>query len=97
MARFELTIYGENDEIEKVYETDHVRYGVLMKALEYGDKVGKKGQKEQMEAANAIVKRVFAGLTDEELLNADMEDVLAVFTQVTRQAGKIEGSEASKN
>lgn len=97
MAKFELNIYGENDEIIKRYETDHIRYGVLMEALEVDEKAKGKTEAEQIKAANAIVKRVFYGLTDEELMNADMNDVLNTYAQVTRQAEKIGSSDGAKN
>ena len=97
MAKFELNIYGDNDEILKRYETDHIRYGVLMEALEVDEKTKGKTEAEQIKAANAIVKRVFYGLTDEELMNADMNDVLNTYAQVTRQAEKIGGSDGAKN
>ena len=98
MAKFELNIYGENDEIIKRYETDHIRYGVLMEALEIEEKTKGKPEAEQIKAANALVKRVFHGLTDEELMLADMTDVLNTYAQVTRQAEKIGGSDgAAKN
>lgn len=96
MAKFELNIYGDNDEILKRYETDHIRYGVLMEALEVEEKTKGKTEAEQIKAANAIVKRVFYGLTDEELMNADMGDVLNTYAQVTRQAEKIGGSDGAK-
>jgi hypothetical protein len=97
MAKFELNIYGDNDEILKRYETDHIRYGVLMEALEVDEKTKGKTEAEQIKAANAIVKRVFYGLTDEELMNADMNDVFNTYAQVTRQTEKIGGSDGAKN
>lgn len=96
MAKFELNIYGENDEIIKKYETDHIRYGVLMQALEMQE-AAESDPKKQFETANAIVKRVFHGLTDAELELADVNDVLNTFAQVTSQANKIGGSDDSKN
>jgi len=99
MAKFELNIYGENDEIIKKYETDHIRYGVLMQALEMEEETDGKPMAEQIKAANAIVKRVFHGLTDDELMLADMEDVLNTYAQITKQAEKIGGGSngAEKN
>lgn len=98
MAKFELNIYGENDEIIKKYETDHIRYGVLMQALELEEKLNKKSQLEQIKAANIIVKKVFHGLTDDELMLADVGDVLNTFAQVQQQANAIGGSNgAAKN
>lgn len=84
MARFSLNIYGKNDEIIKTYETEHVRFGVLMQALEISEKNLENADK--LKAAMAIVKALFNELTDDELSNADTGDVLALFVQVTRMS-----------
>lgn len=84
MARFSLNIYGENDEIIKTYETEHVRFRVLMQALELKERELDGG--ENIKAAISVVKAVFCGLTDEEIAMADTGDVLAVFAQVTRMS-----------
>lgn len=84
MARFSLNIYGNNDEIIKTYETEHVRFGVLMQALEISEK--NLDNAEKLKAAMTIVKALFNGLTDEDLSNADTGDVLALFIQVTRMS-----------
>lgn len=84
MARFSLNIYGENDEIIKTYETEHVRFGVLMQALEISEK--NLDNAEKLKAAMAIVKALFDGLTDDELAKADTGDVLALYIQVTRMS-----------
>lgn len=97
MAKFELNIYGENDEVIKKYATDHIRYGVLMQALELEEQNKGKSMSEQITAANALVKRVFHGLTDEELMLADVSDVLNTYAQVTKQAENIGGADAEKN
>ncbi len=84
MARFSLNIYGKNDEIIKTYETEHVRFGVLMQALEISEKNLENAEK--LKAAMAIVKVLFDGLTDDELAKADTGDVLALYIQVTRMS-----------
>lgn len=84
MARFSLNIYGKNDEIIKTYETEHVRFGVLMQALEISEK--NLDNAEKLKAAMAIVKALFDGLTDDELAKADTGDVLALYIQVTRMS-----------
>lgn len=97
MAKFELNIYGENDEIVKTYATDHLRYGVLMQALEMQEGMEDMTAAEQMQTANALVKKVFAGLTDAELACADAGDVLATFAQVTKHAERIGKTPSGKN
>ena len=95
MAKFELNIYGEDDEIIKRYETDHIRFGVLLTAIELQEK--QLSADKQFEAVSRILKSVFAGLTDEELKLADTRDIFSTFAQVIRQANGIEGSDNSKN
>lgn len=97
VAKFELNIYGDNDEVLKKYATDHLRYGVLMQALELQEGMEGMTMAEQLETANALVKKVFCGLTDEELACADAGDVLATFAQVTKHAEKIGKTPSGKN
>lgn len=85
MARFALNIYGENDEIIKTYETDHVRWGVFTKAIKASE------NDNSFDAISEIVKMIFVGLTDEEIAKADYNDVIANFVQLTNQAAKISG------
>lgn len=92
MAKFELNIYGKNDEIVKRFETDHIRFGVLLKALEIQDKADGKTAEEVFADACEVVKAVFPGVTDEDLTLADADDVFNTFLQVTRQTGNIKGS-----
>lgn len=97
MARYTLNLYGENDEIIKTFETNHIRYGVLMKALELNDKTDKLTNAELMKGANEIVKAVFTGLTDDDLMLADMEDVMNTYKRVANTANNVQGGSSSKN
>lgn len=91
MARFELSIYGENDEVLKKYETNHVRWGVLLQAVKLQEEIKGKGADEQFAAINQFVKSIFVGLTDEELEKADGLDVVNTFNQLISAVGKING------
>lgn len=92
MAKFELNIYGEDDEIIKRYETDHIRYGVLLKALEIGEKVSKMNNADFIKEAQSLVKCVFVGITDDEIAKADVQDVLSTYQQVTKMSAGVHGS-----
>lgn len=94
MARFELSIYGENDECLKKYETDHVRWGVLLQAVKLQEEIKGKGAEEQFAAINQFIKMIFVGLTDEELEKADGLDVVNTFNQLISAVGKINGDKA---
>jgi hypothetical protein len=96
MAKYELPIYGENDAVVKEYKTNVCPWAVYIEAVEIAEKQKENSPREQLEAIGAILKSVFAGLTDEELRHADTGDVVNTFTQITR-GGQTIKSGASKN
>lgn len=91
MAKFELNIYGKNDEILNTYQTDHIRWGLLVSALDLQEAIKDEAPDEQMKAINRFALELFPGMTEEELRNADGIDVMNVFAQVGRMANKING------
>lgn len=91
MAKFELNIYGPNDEILNTYKTDHVRWGLLTRALEMQEEIKDADEATQFNALHDFVKEIFYDMTDEDLKNADAGDVISVVTQVTKMAAKIKG------
>lgn len=96
MAQFELNIYGNNDEIVKQFATDKVRWGVFMQAFELQDEIENMSQAEQFAMINKFVKKIFPELTDKDLENADIDDVMNTFKQLLNKANKIGGGN-SKN
>lgn len=95
MALFELTIYGNDDEVLKTYATDKVRWGVFMQAVELQDQLDEMTSAEQFDLINQFMKKIFPSLTDEDLNLADGEDVFNTFYQLLRKANAIGGK--SKN
>lgn len=89
MAKFELPIYGENDEIEVLHESNVCPWEVFIRAADIEEKLPKMSAKEQLEAVGDLVKAVFAGLTDAQLKRADALDVMNTFQQITRGGQKI--------
>lgn len=89
MAKYELNIYGANDEIIKSYATDHVAWGVFIKAADMENDIKNKPAMEMFKAVGDILKEVFTGLTDDELMKADGSDVLNLFTQIVSGGQKI--------
>lgn len=96
MAKYELPIYGANDETLKVYETNHIFWGTFIEAADLQEKMQGLSAKEQMMSVNGLLKVVFEGLTDEELNKADVTDVMNIFEQVV-QGGQQIKSGNSKN
>lgn len=97
MALFELNIYGKDDEIVKRFETDKVRWGVYLQATELQESVQNKSIAEKFNSIGAFIKKIFPDLTDEDLENADSDDVLNTFGQLIRKANNIKAGGESKN
>lgn len=93
MSKFELPIYGENDEILKTYKTDIVRFGILEDAIKVAEDTKGKDAQEQLKAIYPILQRVFKGLTSEELKDADLFNVFGVFNQIINLAKNLNGSD----
>ena len=96
MAKYELPIYGENDEVVKMHETNICPWAVYIQAADMQERLQGKGAREQMDAVADILKAVFHTLTDAELLRADGADVMNTFQQIVSGGDKIKGGN-SKN
>lgn len=96
MAKYELPIYGKDDEIVKMHETNICPWAVYIEAAELQEKLQGKSAREQMQAVGDILKAVFCNLTDEELLHADGMDVMNTFQQIVTGGQTIKGG-APKN
>jgi hypothetical protein len=95
MAKYELNIYKENDEIEKTYTTDNILWGFYIEAVKAYEDMQEMTESEQFEMISRFVKRMFIGLTDEELTRASGDDVMNVFAQLMKKARTIGGSKNS--
>lgn len=89
MAQFELNIYGAGDEITKHFETDRVRWGIFVQALELEESLKSAAAKDVISAINEFVKKIFPDITDADLDNADVDDVMNTFKQLLAKAKKI--------
>lgn len=96
MAKYELPIYGENDEVVKMHEANICPWAVYIQAADMQEQLNDKSAREQMEAVGNILKAVFPALTDAELLRADGADVMNTFVQIVSGGQKIKGGN-SKN
>ena len=86
---FELNIYGENDKIIKHYETNHIRYGLLLKSIDFAERSQTMTKKDFITSANELVKAIFVGITDEEIANADFDKVLGVCKQIAGMVSEV--------
>ena len=89
MAQFELNIYGENDEVVKHFETERVRWGIFVQALQLEESLKGANARDMISAINEFVKKIFPNLTDADLECADVDDVMNTFQQLLSKAKKI--------
>ena len=89
MAQFELNIYGTDDEVVKHFETDRVRWGVFVQALELEETLKSANAQGVFSAINEFVKKIFPDLTDADLESADVDDVMNTFKQLLAKAQKL--------
>lgn len=92
MAKYELNIYKANNEIEKTYATDNIPWGFYIEAVKANEEMQEMDTVEQFEMINGFVKRMFIGLTDDELYRAGGDDVINLFNQLIKKGRSIVGS-----
>lgn len=80
--KYSLTIYGEDDAIVKTYGTDIIRYGILEEALRISEESKDSDSKSRLGMISPLLFSLFKGLTEEELRDADINDVFNLFGQI---------------
>lgn len=96
MSTFELNVYGANDEIQKTFLTDRIRWAVFLQAISIHEEIAGKSDKEQYALVGEFIKKLFPGITDADIENADAEDVLNTFWMLVNKANRI-GGKSKKN
>ena len=91
MAKFELPIYGADDEIIKTHMTNIVPWAIFIQAAELDEKSKDMSTLERLKSIGELLKAVFIGLTDDELLRADTGDVMNTFKQIVSGGQAIKG------
>lgn len=96
MSAFELNVYGANDEILKTFATDRIRWGVFLQAIAIHEEIAGKSPEEQYVLVGEFIKKLFPGITDADIENAEAQDVLNTFWLLVNKANKI-GGNSKKN
>lgn len=96
MAKYSLNIYGENDEIIKTYETNVIRWKILVNAVKTYETISEKSTAEQIEVISEFIKSVFPGMTDEDVELADAGDIMNTFNAIVANASRINGGDGGK-
>ena len=95
MAKYELTIYDDNNEVVKTGETDIVKFSTLIKVMELNEKLSEMTYLEQLKEITSVVASAFPNLSVEDVQNADKDDVYNTFQQINRISNGI--NKGSKN
>ena len=96
MSTFELNVYGANDEILKTFTTDRIRWAVFLQAIAIHEEIAGSKPEEQYALIGEFIKKLFPGITDADIDNADAQDVLNTFWLLVAKANKI-GGHSKKN
>lgn len=97
MPKFELKIYGENDEIKKEFGTDIIRFGILEEAIKLSESIEGKNNIEQFKMIKPLIVSIFPGLDEEEIKNASYEDVFNLFKQIMQIANGMKSDSAPES
>ena len=89
MNAFELKVYGDNDEIVKTFSTDKIRWGVFLQAVKIHEEITESNAAEQYELVGEFIKKLFPGITDADIENAEAADVLNTFWMLVNKANRI--------
>mgnify|MGYP003521619066 FL=1 len=87
--KYTLNIYGTDDEIIKTYSTNIVPWGVFVQAASLQERLINESPLNQIKAIGELLQMLFAGLAEEELQHADVNDVMNTFKQITSGGAKI--------
>lgn len=96
MSAFELKVYGADDEILKTFATDRIRWGVFLQAISVHEEIAGKQPSEQYELVGEFIKKLFPGITDADIEQADAQDVLNTFWLLVGKANRIGANSKKK-
>lgn len=89
MNAFELKVYGSDDEVLKTFSTDKIRWGVFLQAVKIHEEISDRDAGEQYELVGEFIKKLFPGITDADIENAEASDVLNTFWMLVNKANRI--------
>lgn len=89
MSAFDLNVYGKDDEVVKTFSTDVIRWGVFLQAVSIHEEISGKAPEEQFVLVGEFIKKLFPGITDDDIANADAQDVLNTFWLLVGKANRI--------
>ena len=91
MAHVEINTYGDNDEILKTFSTNHIKWGLICRAVKIQEKMndGELKGTEQIKVVNDFVLSVFPEMTQSDIEAADIGDIFNVFKIIGNMSNDI--------
>lgn len=91
MAHVEINTYGDNDEILKTFSTNHIKWGLICRAVEIQEQMndGELKGTEQIKVVNDFVLSVFPEMTQSDIEAADIGDIFNVFKIIGNMSNDI--------
>lgn len=91
MAHVEINTYGNNDEILKTFSTNHIKWGLICRAVEIQEQMndGELKGTEQIKVVNDFVLSVFPEMTQADIEAADIGDIFNVFKIIGNMSNDI--------
>ena len=94
MAHVEINTYGANDEIIKTFTTNHIKWGLICRAVEIEEQMNDKELKgtESIKVVNDFILSVFPDMTQSDIEAADIGDIFNVFKMISHMGESINSS-----
>ncbi|MBO7066098.1 MAG: hypothetical protein IK122_00910 [Alphaproteobacteria bacterium] len=94
MAHVEINTYGANDEIVKTFTTNHIKWGLICRAVEIEEKMNDEELKgtAAVKVVNDFILSVFPDMTQSDIEAADIGDIFNVFKMISHMGGNINTS-----
>ena len=91
MAHVEINTYGDNDEILKTFSTNHIKWGLICRAVEIQEQMndGELKGTEQIKVVNDFVLSVFPEMKQSDIEAADIGDIFNVFKIIGNMSNDI--------
>lgn len=91
MAHLEINTYGDNDEILKTFSTNHIKWGLICRAVEIQEQMndGELKGTEQIKVVNDFVLSVFPEMKQSDIEAADIGDIFNVFKIIGNMSNDI--------
>ncbi len=94
MAHVEINTYGNNDEILKTFSTNHIKWGLICRAVEIEEQIndGELKGTQSIKIVNDFIMSVFPEMTQKDIEAADVGDIMNVFKMISGMGGNINTS-----